>query len=110
MAKGFGDMMRQAKALQDKITRMQEELGAKTVESSVGGGMVVARANGRQELLSIALEPEVVDPDDLEMLQDLIVAAVNDVLKKSQDMVAEEMSKLTGGLKMPGGLKIPGLF
>jgi DNA-binding YbaB/EbfC family protein len=109
MTKGFGDMMRQAKILQDKMARMQEELGDKVVESSVGGGMVVARANGRQELISITLEPEVVNPDDIEMLRDLIVAAVNDVLKKSQEMAAQEMSKLTGGLKIPG-LKIPGLF
>jgi DNA-binding YbaB/EbfC family protein len=109
MTKGFGDMMRQAKILQDKMARMQEELGDKVVESSVGGGMVVARANGRQELLGITLEREVVNPDDIEMLQDLIVASVNDVLKKSQEMAAQEMSKLTGGLKIPG-LKIPGLF
>jgi DNA-binding YbaB/EbfC family protein len=109
MTRGFNDMMRQAKVLQDKMARMQEELGDKVVESSVGGGMVVARANGRQELLSVTLEREVVNPDDMEMLQDLIVAAVNDVLKKSQEMAAQEMSKLTGGLKIPG-LKIPGLF
>ena len=109
MAKGFGDMMRQAKVLQDKMAKMQDELGDKVVESSVGGGMVVAKANGRQEFLSIDLEPEVVDPDDIEMLQDLIVAAVNDVLRKSQEMAAEEMSKLTGGLKIPG-MKMPGLF
>ena len=110
MAKGFGDMMRQAKILQEKMAKMQDELGDRVVESSVGGGMVVATANGRQELLSISFEPEVVDPDDIEMLQDLIVAAVNDAMKKSQEMVAEEMSKLTGGLKIPGGMKIPGLF
>ena len=109
MSKGFGDMMRQAKILQEKIARMQEELGEKVVESSVGGGMVVARANGRQELLSITLEREVVSPDDIEMLQDLVVAAVNDVLKKSQEMAAQEMGKITGGIKIPG-LKIPGLF
>jgi DNA-binding YbaB/EbfC family protein len=72
--------------------------------------MVVAKANGRQELLSIDLEPEVVDPDDIEMLQDLIVAAVNDALKRSQEMAAEEMSKLTGGLQLPGGMKMPGMF
>jgi DNA-binding YbaB/EbfC family protein len=101
MAKGFGDMMKQARVLQEKMAKMQEELGDKIVESSVGGGMVVAKANGRQELLSIDLEPEVVDPDDIEMLQDLIVAAVNDALKRSQEMAAEEMSKLTGGLKLP---------
>ena len=109
MSKGFGDMMRQAKILQEKIARMQEELGEKVVESSVGGGMVVARANGRQELLSITLEREVVNPDDIEMLQDLVVAAVNDVLKKSQEMAAQEMGKISGGIKIPG-LKIPGLF
>jgi hypothetical protein len=104
------EMMKQARVLQEKMAKMQEELGDKMVESSVGGGMVVAKANGRQELLSIDLEPEVVDPDDIEMLQDLIVAAVNDVLKRSQEMAAEEMSKLTGGLKLPGGMKMPGLF
>lgn len=109
MTKGFGDMMRQAKILQERIARMQEELGDKAVESSVGGGMVVAQANGRQELLSITLEREVVNPDDIELLQDLIVAAVNDVLKKSQEMAAQEMAKITGGIKIPG-LKIPGLF
>ncbi len=109
MSKGFGDMMRQAKILQEKIARMQEELGEKVVESSVGGGMVVARANGRQEILSITVEREVVNPDDIEMLQDLVVAAVNDVLKKSQEMAAQEMGKITGGIKIPG-LKIPGLF
>jgi hypothetical protein len=109
MSKGFGDMMRQAKILQEKIAKMQEELGEKVVESSVGGGMVVARANGRQELLSITVEREVVNPDDIEMLQDLVVAAVNDVLKKSQEMAAQEMGKITGGIKIPG-LKIPGLF
>jgi nucleoid-associated protein EbfC len=109
MSKGFGDMMRQAKILQDRIAKMQEELGEKIVESSVGGGMVVARANGRQELLSITLEREVVNPDDVEMLQDLVVAAVNDVLKRSQEMAAQEMGKITGGIKIPG-LKIPGLF
>ena len=110
MAKGMGDMMKQARVLQEKMAKMQEELGDKIVESSVGGGMVVAKANGRQELLSIDLEPEVVDPDDIEMLQDLIVAAINDVLKRSQEMEAEEMSKLTGGLQLPGGMKMPGLF
>lgn len=71
--------------------------------------MVVARANGRQELLAISLEREVVNPEDIEMLQDLVVAAVNDVLKKSQEMAAQEMGKITGGIKIPG-LKIPGLF
>jgi DNA-binding YbaB/EbfC family protein len=72
------------------------------VETTVGGGMVKAVANGKQELLSIKIDPEVVDPNDVQMLEDLIVAAVNDVLKKAQDMVSEEMTKLTGGFKIPG--------
>jgi DNA-binding YbaB/EbfC family protein len=79
------------------------------VESSAGGGMVTAVANGQQELVSIKIEPQVVDPDDIEMLQDLVVAAVNDVLRKSQELMQAEMGKLAGGLNIPG-LKIPGLF
>lgn len=102
MAKGMGNMLKQAQKLQSKIFKLQEQLADRTVETTVGGGMVKAVANGRQELLSIKLEPEVVDPDDVQMLEDLIVAAVNDVLKKAQEMVTEEMTKLTGGFKIPG--------
>ena len=102
MAKGMGNMLKQAQKLQSKIFKLQDQLADKTVETTVGGGMVKAVANGRQELLSIKLEPEVVDPDDVQMLEDLIVAAVNDVLKKAQEMVTEEMTKLTGGFKIPG--------
>jgi len=103
MAKGMmGNMLKQAQKLQAKIFKLQEELAEKTVESSAGGGMVKTVANGRQELVSIKIEPEVVNVDDIEMLEDLIVAAVNDALKKSQEMVSNEMSKLTGGLKIPG--------
>jgi DNA-binding YbaB/EbfC family protein len=102
MAKGMGNMMKQAQKLQSKIFKLQEELAERTVETTVGGGMVKAVANGKQELLSIKIDPEVVDPDDVQMLEDLIVAAVNDVLKKSQEMVSEEMTKLTGGFKIPG--------
>ena len=102
MAKGMGNMMKQAQKLQSKIFKLQEELADRTVETTVGGGMVKAVANGKQELLSIKIDPEVVDPDDVQMLEDLIVAAVNDVLKKSQEMVSEEMTKLTGGFKIPG--------
>ena len=102
MAKGMGNMLKQAQKLQSKIFKLQDQLADKTVETSVGGGMVKAVANGRQELLSIKLEPEVVDPDDVQMLEDLIVAAVNDALKKAQEMVSEEMTKLTGGFKIPG--------
>ncbi|MCK4619786.1 MAG: YbaB/EbfC family nucleoid-associated protein [Desulfobacterales bacterium] len=100
--KGMGNMMKQAQKLQAKMLRMQEELADKTVEATAGGGMIKAVANGRQQILSIKIEKEVVDPDDVEMLQDLILAAVNDALAKSQEMVSGEMSKLTGGLKIPG--------
>lgn len=102
MAKGMGNMLKQAQKLQSKIFKLQEQLADRTVETTVGGGMVKAVANGKQELLSIKLEPEVVDPDDVQMLEDLIVAAVNDALKKAQEMVSEEMTKLTGGFKIPG--------
>ena len=76
----------------------------KTVETTVGGGMVTAVANGKQELASVKIDPEVVDPEDVQMLEDLIVAAVNDVLAKAKDMVSQEMSKLAGGLNLPPGL------
>ena len=98
----INQIMKQAKKLQAKMAEMQEELAKKTVESSVGGGMVKVVANGRQEVLSIKIDPEVVNPEDVEMLEDLILSAVNDALRRSQQMVSEEMSKLTGGLKIPG--------
>ncbi len=100
--KNMNSMMKQAQNLQKKMLKTQEELATKTVEATAGGGMVKVIANGGQKIESIALEKEVVDPEDLEMLQDLILAAVNDALKKSQDMVSAEMSKLTGGLNIPG--------
>ena len=100
--KGLGKMMKQAQQLQAKMAKLQEEMSEKTVETSSGGGMVKVVANGRQQLVSIQIEQEVVDPDDVEMLQDLILAAINDALIKSQEMVSGEMSKLTGGLNIPG--------
>jgi DNA-binding YbaB/EbfC family protein len=100
--KGLGKMMKQAQQLQAKMLKLQEELAGKTVETSAGGGMVKVIANGRQQLVSIQIEKEVVDPDDVEMLQDLILAATNDALTKAQEMVTEEMNKLTGGLNIPG--------
>ena len=100
--KGLGKMMKQAQQLQSKMLKLQEELANKTVETSSGGGMVKVVANGKQQLVSIHIEQEVVDPDDVEMLQDLILAAVNDALSKAQDMVSGEMSKLTVGMNMPG--------
>jgi hypothetical protein len=100
--KGMGKMMKQAQQLQSKMLKLQEEMADKTVETSSGGGMVKVVANGRQQILSIQIEKEVVDPDDVEMLQDLILAALNDALIKSQEMATQEMSKLTGGLNIPG--------
>jgi DNA-binding YbaB/EbfC family protein len=100
--KGLGKMMKQAQQLQSKMFKLQEELAEKTVETSSGGGMVKVVANGKQQLVSIQIEQEVVDPDDVEMLQDLVLAAVNDALSKAQEMVSEEMSKLTGGMNIPG--------
>ncbi len=108
MVKGFNPMQ-QVKDLQDKMAKMQEELAGRTIEASAGGGMVSVVVNGRQEVLSVKIEPQVVDPQDIEMLQDLIVAAVNDGLRKSQEMAAQEMASIAGGLNIPG-LKIPGLF
>ena len=100
--KGMGDMMKQAQKLQARMLKMQEELAEKTVESAAGGGMIKVVANGRQQIVSIRIEKEVVDPEDVNMLQDLMLAAVNDALAKSQEMVSSEMGKLTGGLKLPG--------
>ena len=100
--KGMANMMKQAQQLQSKMLKLQEELADKTVESSSGGGMVKVVANGRQQIVSIEIENEVVDPDDVEMLQDLVLAAVNDALTKAQEMVSSEMGKLTGGLNIPG--------
>lgn len=100
--KMLGDMMRQAQVLQEKMAKAQEEVGKKTVEATSGGGMVMVVANGRQEVLSIKIDPQVVNPQDIEMLQDLVLAAINEALKKSRDMMAEEMKGLTGGLNLPG--------
>jgi DNA-binding YbaB/EbfC family protein len=100
--KGMGQMMKQAQKLQSQMMKLQEELAEKTVESSSGGGMVTVVANGRQQIVSIQIENEVVDPDDVDMLQDLVLAAVNDALAKAQEMVSSEMGKLTGGLNIPG--------
>jgi nucleoid-associated protein EbfC len=100
--KGMGNMMKEAQKLQARMLKMQEELAEKTVESAVGGGMIKVVANGRNQVVAIRIEKEVVNPEDVEMLQDLILAAVNDALTKSQEMVAAQMSQLTGGLNIPG--------
>lgn len=98
----LGDLMRQAQEMRARFQRLQEELGGQTVEGSAGGGMVVAVANGRQELLSVRIEKEVVSPDDVGMLQDLILAAVNDALARSREVAAAGMAKATGGILPPG--------
>jgi len=99
---GMGDLMKQAKAMQERITSLQAEIGARTVEASAGGGMVTARVNGKLQVLSVTIDPEILRGDDREMLQDLVVAAVNEALRQAQAMMADEMSKLTGGLRIPG--------
>ncbi|MBI4715335.1 MAG: YbaB/EbfC family nucleoid-associated protein [Nitrospirae bacterium] len=102
----LGDIMRQAQKMQEQMAKVQEEAAHKTIEATSGGGMVTVTANGRQEVVSLRIEREVVNPDDVEMLQDLVAAAVNEALKKSREMMAEEMKSLTGGM----GLNIPGIF
>lgn len=98
----LGDLVQQAKAVQERLASLQEEVGARAVEASAGGGMVRARVNGKLEVLGISIDPQAIDVKDREMLEDLVVAAVNGAIKKAQAMMAEEMSKLTGGLKIPG--------
>lgn len=103
MAKGgMNHIFKQAQKMQKRMLEIQEELANKTVEATVGGGMVTVIANGQQELISITISPDVIDPGDIEMLQDLIIAAVNEARRKSQELMTEEMSKLTGGIKIPG--------
>ncbi len=100
--KNLGGLMKQAQALQRKMQELQAELGERTVTAQAGGGMVEAVVNGRQELVSLNIDPEVATPDDVDMLQDLVLAAVNEALNRSREMMAQEMSKLTGGLQIPG--------
>ena len=114
MAKGFNgrgmggmgggnmnSMIRQAQKMQQDMMKAQEELESKTYEAQAGGGVVSAVVSGKKELVSVTIDPEAVDPDDVEMLQDLIVAAVNEALRKASDDAASQMSKLTGGLGLP---------
>jgi DNA-binding YbaB/EbfC family protein len=98
----LGNIVKQAQELQERLGQIQEQAGAKTVEASSGGGMVTAVVNGRLQVVSLRIDPEVFKGQDIEMLQDLVVAAVNQGIKNAQDMMAEEMKKLTGGLKIPG--------
>jgi DNA-binding YbaB/EbfC family protein len=103
MAKGgLGDMMKQVQKMQAKMAEMQEALENMEVEASAGGGMVKVTCNGKHEILSVTIDPEVIDPDDVEMLQDLIMAAVNQAREKVQEAQQEQMSSITGGLNLPG--------
>jgi DNA-binding YbaB/EbfC family protein len=98
----MGNLVKQAQQMQQRMLKLQEELAQRTVEASVGGGMVTVTVNGKSEVLRVKVEPQVVDPDDVEMLEDLIVAGVNEALRKAQEMMSQEMAKLTGGMKIPG--------
>ena len=96
------DLLRKAQELQQRMARLQAEMEEKIVEGSAGGGMVTVRVNGRQEVLSLRIEPAVVDPSDVDMLQDLVLAALNEALTRSKEAVQEEMRQLTGGISIPG--------
>lgn len=102
MTHNFGNIMKQAKKIQEKIASMQTELESRTVEATAGGGMVTVVVNGKFEVLSMKIDKEVVNPEDLDMLQDLIMAAVNEGIRKAQEMASTEMSKITGGFNIPG--------
>lgn len=106
--KGFGNIMKQAQKIGAEIAKVQEELAKKTVTVTSGGGMVTVTANGQKEITKIKIDPEIINSGDKEMLEDLIQAAVNEVLSRVDEMASEEMGKITGGLNIPG-LNIPGL-
>ncbi len=98
----MGELMKQAQQFQKKLADVQEDLRTRVVEGTAGGGMVKAQVNGKQELVALNISSEVVDPDDVEMLQDLIIAAVSQGTKKSRELAEKEMSKVTGGMPLPG--------
>ncbi len=99
---GLGEIMKQAQRMKAEVDRIQAEVGAKTVDGSAGGGMVTAVANGRGELLSVKIDPEVLRSEDREMLQDLVTAAANDALRKARELLAHEVSRVAGGMGLPG--------
>ncbi|KUP25246.1 YbaB/EbfC family nucleoid-associated protein [Paenibacillus sp. FSL R7-0345] len=98
----MNQMMKQVKKMQEQMLKAQEELGSKTIEGTSGGGVVTVQVNGHKKLLSIQIKPEAVDPDDVEMLQDLVITAVNDALTKAEELANNDMGKFTGGMKIPG--------
>ncbi|GAC1334614.1 MAG: YbaB/EbfC family nucleoid-associated protein [Candidatus Dormibacteria bacterium] len=97
-------MMRQLQEMQTKMARIQEDLGSKEVEGTAGGGVVKVRANGHQKVLSVEIQPEAVDPEDVELLQDMVLAATNEALDRSRELAAGELGALTAGLGLPPGL------
>uniref|UniRef100_A0A7V6CDF4 Nucleoid-associated protein ENM15_03075 n=1 Tax=Thermodesulfobacterium geofontis TaxID=1295609 RepID=A0A7V6CDF4_9BACT len=105
----FQQLVKEMQKIQKKLEETQKQLEEKTVTVQVGGGMVTVTANGKQEIISIEIEKELINPEEKEMLEDLIIAGVNEALKRSKEMVEEELTKITGGLKLPG-LNLPGLF
>ena len=102
MSKGLAHIMKQAQMMQQRMAKLQEEAAERTAEVSVGGGAVTAVVSGKNQIISLAIKKEAVDPEDVEMLQDLVVAAVNEALTKVQAEIAQEMSKVTGGINIPG--------
>ncbi|MCM2359580.1 MAG: YbaB/EbfC family nucleoid-associated protein [Geobacteraceae bacterium] len=102
MSKGLAQIMKQAQMMQQKMAKLQEESAQQTAEATAGGGAVTAVVNGKNQILSLTIKKEAVDPDDVEMLQDLIMAAVNEALAKVHAEMAEQMGKITGGLNIPG--------
>jgi len=102
MSKGLANIMKQAQMIQGKMAKLQEEAKLKTAEATAGGGAVTVTVNGKNEILSLTIQKEAVDPNDVEMLQDLVIAAVNEAMKKVQAELAGEMSKITGGMSIPG--------
>jgi nucleoid-associated protein EbfC len=100
--KGFGNIMKEAQKLQAQMAAMQEEVAKKKVDATAGGGMVTVEANGKQELTAVKIDPEVVNKEDVQMLEDLVLAAANEALRKSRELVQQELGKLTGGMKIPG--------
>lgn len=100
--KGFGNMLKEAQKLQAQLEALREEAAKKKVEATAGGGMVTVEANGNGEIVSIKIEREVINPEDAQMLEDLVLAACNEALRKSRELVQAEMGKITGGLRIPG--------
>jgi DNA-binding YbaB/EbfC family protein len=102
--KGLGNLLKQAQKVQEEMAKIQEDLAQKKVEATSGGGMVTVEVNGQQEILSVKIDPEVIKPDEREMLEDLVLAAVNEGMRKAKDLIKEEMAKVAGGLSLPPGM------